>query len=314
MENITWEVTEIRYCSGHDGDNWIKEPTIGQSGTDETSLVISIEPSFKGSEDCSAATIVISASTGDKQEIPVTRCLRECGCKSMKIIGTANQIAECGESNVLFGTYDKDCVCAKDLSVIGADASVVTSAWAEDGKIYGNVSKNPNKSQRTVVCNVFINGEQCDSLSLTQHELTGEYSKYVSGKTVTTGVTAYAISSTTFGCEGGVYKAGATKYFESDAVYAWVDSCGETHYDDTTTIETTGSTDLDPQEGKFSQCDSETSRSATLYFSDGGYSDSVTFYQDCTGCGPEPGECAIVGDTEIDSCGGGTKQYNIIKG
>ena len=85
-------------------------------------------------------------------------------------------------------------------------------------------------------------------------------------------------------------------------------------YDDTTTIETTGSTDLDPQEGTFSQCDSETSRSATLYFSDGGYSDSVTFNQDCTGCGPEPGECTIVGDTEIDSCGGGTKQYNIIKG
>ena len=304
MADLTWKVSGITYCSGHNNDTWVHVSP--STGTEETQLVVSVDQSSGGSSDCSAATITISASTGDIQYIPVTRCLRECDCKSMAIEGitSTSEISACGTDKTQFGTYDKNCSCATALTVSSDDINIVTNVWTDNGKIYGSVSKNPNESTRTAKCNVFINRHICKSLELTQAKLIGSYSVSASSRTVITAVTASRTSSETFGCAGGTYSATGTKYYDTYTTYKWKDICGDIHNDKTQERQTgTGASEsLGSKSSAFSSvecdCNDDYSRTAKLEFSAGGKTASVTFKQTCDACPDDP-KC---GSTPVCNC------------
>ena len=247
-------------------------------------------------------------------------------------------ISECGGSTGLGYVYnykrytksmDNSCSISTSESTDSSVCGEITYYSSSFGSVSNcttfSVGKNGSWSApartTTVSSSIPFRGTtyaSSNSVSITQNALTGSYSVPVASRTQTTSVSAWATTSTSFGCDGGSYGASATKYYDEYTTYKWMDSCG-TVYDSPTEERKTGSSSasLGSQSGSFSACESEDSRSATLTFSDGGYSDSVTFNQDCSGCGPEPptpGECIINGSGSIDSCGGGTKQYTIQKG
>lgn len=145
---------------------------------------------------------------------------------------------------------------------IGKNGSI--SASSRSDSIYASVSfRGTNHNSNTV--------------TIAQNALTGSYSVF--DNNIPTGCTARATTSTSFGCEGGTYGAEATGYYNIQK--HWKDSCG-TEYTSLTAITGSGSESAGSKSGTFSQKSCPTvscADSATLSFTYGGYSDSVSFSQ-----------------------------------
>lgn len=320
MADITWKVSDIKYCGGSGPDGWIINPTLGQTGTDETTLTISIKQSSGGSSDCSAATITISASTGDIQYIPVTRCLRECSCKSIVINAVSvHEIANSGENNILLGNYDNNCSCSNLINATGV--GIITNVRCSNGEIRGNVGQNCDDSRKSGTCNVYVDGNLCKTLNTVWQKADVYTWTSASTRNETYKVTASTTASTEVGCNGGTFEANGTKLFNIITKYECKDSCGRRHSDkDYENVTGSGTASLGTKSVTFSSydcCEGGHRETKKIKFEDGGYSAEIEFKQNCPDCSSEcGGECyysikgySIDGPTELEC--EGTQQFTI---
>ena len=313
MADLTWEVSGITYCGGNGSGGWVNVSPSSGFVDENTTLTISVKQSSGGTGDCSAANVVITASTGDIQEIPVTRCLRECNCESMKIeASSVSKIPNSGKTNIQLGTYDANCTCADPNMLKVKGDSVLTNVRASGGNILGDVGRNCEDIEKTGTCEVYINNHLCHTFTVTQQEVTYTYREGAT-ENVITGVTASAITSTDFGCSEGPYKASGTSHYDKYTTYECWDSCGVRHSDKDRREKTgSGSDSLGSLSGSFKSidcCQGGGTNSATLKFESGEYKAEVTFNQSCPDCRP-CGSCYISGP-EILECEG-TADYDII--
>lgn len=235
--------------------------------------------------------------------------------KSFGISANPTTISECGGNSTLsyshvYTRYNKymndSCATASTSSDVG-DTSNGEVSWSPGS--YGSISyptysigKNGSVSaparSTTVTGSITFRGtSHSDTVVITQNALTGGYSQYVTYYTVTTSVGANPSSSQSFGCDGGTYSATGTRYYDTYYRYSWTDSCGENYPSLTSdTKVSSGSESMGSKSGSFSYwdcCNGSYSDSASLSFSQDGYSDSVSFSQSCADCSsscvpPEP--------------------------
>lgn len=235
--------------------------------------------------------------------------------KSFGISANPTTISECGGNSTLsyshvYTRYNKyvndSCATASTSSDVG-DTSNGEVSWSPGS--YGSINyptysigKNGSVSaparSTTVTGSITFRGtSHSDTVVITQNALTGGYSQYVTYYTVTTNVGANPSSSQSFGCDGGTYSATGTRYYDTYYRYSWTDSCGENYPSLTSdTKVSSGSESMGSKSGSFSYwdcCNGSYSDSASLSFSQDGYSDSVSFSQSCADCSsscvpPEP--------------------------
>ena len=133
---------------------------------------------------------------------------------------------------------------------------------------------------------------------------------------VTTGLSAEAKSSKTFGCDGGEYKAEFYENYDVYGKYAFIDCCGIQHDDDIKEEKISSSNRIlvETKSGEFGTwncCDGPHYEDATLSHSIGKYSASIDFKQECNGCGGAGCHtCYIEGSTSLEC--EGTSDYSLI--
>jgi len=154
---LSWKVTEIRYgCSN--SRNWVSvNPSMGNGdATPTVNITAATSP-----DDCPSATIFISASTGQIQSVPVTRCIPECSCKSLdfKALSVAEQEAD-GSPSVQIGTYKNPCVCDK-YAHVDVDGVVLCNPTSGGGNIYATVNPNEDEQARSGWFRFRYNGNIC---------------------------------------------------------------------------------------------------------------------------------------------------------
>lgn len=225
---------------------------------------------------------------------------------SLTASASKTSVSECGESITMSSTYtltrttksmNGNCTVSSSSTNGNASTNAVTYT---SNQTFATVSSNRvtfakngtvSSSTRTasVTAKVTFRGtsHNAAAVTITQAALTGSYSNYVSAHNVTTSVVATATTATQFGCEGGTYRASANANYTTYVTMSWKDSCGTVYSDRTTDVASgTGSTALTAKSGTFPEINpcarkQDYSSSATLTFSDGGKSGSVTFTQTC---------------------------------
>lgn len=243
----------------------------------------------------------------------------------------SGDISECGGSAELSYTYNY----TRSTKSMNNSCSVSTSSENINGSCdeltyhatYGSVSecidysigKNGTVSSSTRTDSVYASTtfrgstKNSASISIRQKALTGSYSTFVSHVEVTTAVTATKTSSTSFGCDGGLYSADGTRYYNSTDTYSWDDSCG-VNYPSVTSAKTSSnlSSSLGSKSGVFSSwdcCEGAHSDSATLTFTYDGKSGSASFSQSCEDCSSttactQPSCCEIKSSVPLLVCSG----------
>ena len=230
--------------------------------------------------------------------------------KNFGISASPTTISECGGNSTLsyshvytrYNKYMNDSCATASTSSDVSDTANGEVSWSAGS--YGSISyptysigKNGSVSassrSTTVTATITFRGSShSDSVTITQNALTGGYSQYVTYYTVTTSVGANPSSSQSFGCDGGTYSATGTRYYDTYYRYSWTDSCGENYPSLTSdTKVSSGSESLGSKSGSFSSwdcCNGGHSDSASLSFSQDGYSDSVSFSQSCADCSSDP--------------------------
>ena len=235
--------------------------------------------------------------------------------KNFGISASPTTISECGGNSTLsyshvytrYNKYMNDSCATASTSSDVSDTANGEVSWSAGS--YGSISyptysigKNGSVSaparSTTVTGSITFRGtSHSDTVTITQNALTGGYSQYVTYYTVTTSVGASPSSSQSFGCDGGTYSATGTRYYDTYYRYSWTDSCGENYPSLTSdTKVSSGSESMGSKSGSFSSwdcCNGGHSDSASLSFSQDGYSDSVSFSQSCADCSsscvpPEP--------------------------
>lgn len=155
---LSWKVTEIRYGCSNNSGNWVSvSPSIGNGdATPNVNITAATSP-----DDCPSATIFISASTGQIQSVPVTRCIPECSCKSLdfKALSVAEQEAD-GSPSVQIGTYKNPCVCDK-YAHVDVDGVVLCNPTSGGGNIYATVNPNEDEQARSGWFRFRYNGNIC---------------------------------------------------------------------------------------------------------------------------------------------------------
>lgn len=243
----------------------------------------------------------------------------------------SGDISECGGSAQLSYTYNY----TRSTKSMNNSCSVSTSSENINGTCseltyhttYGSVSscvdysipKNGTVSSSTRTDSVYASTtfrgstKNSASISIRQKALTGSYSTFVSHVEVTTAVTATRTSSSSFGCDGGLYSADGTRYYSATDTYSWDDSCG-VNYPSVTSAKTTSnlSSSLGSKSGVFGSwdcCDGAYSDSATLTFTYDGKSGSASFSQSCADCSSstactQPSCCEIKSSVPLLVCSG----------
>ena len=146
-----------------------------------------------------------------------------------------------------------------------------------------NGSWTANSRSCTVTASVTYKGvNYSDSVTLTQRALTGDYYSRNYKDRVYDSVSITNHSPQVYGCEGGEFSITAIGYYHDR--YKWEDSCGVV-YDQEPYSSVTGSEGAGSESGSFSEvwCPTESyTANTTLSIYYHGFSDSYTFYQDCT--------------------------------
>jgi len=153
---LSWKVSGITYgCSNSSG--WVEvEPSTGDGDATPTVKITAAT----GPDDCPSATIFISASTGQIQSIPVSRCIPECSCKSLDFKAVSVSEQEATGGSVKIGTYKKDCPCV-EYAHVDVDGIVLCSPTLINGEIYATVSPNESEEPRTGWFRFRYNGNIC---------------------------------------------------------------------------------------------------------------------------------------------------------
>ena len=245
--------------------------------------------------------------------------------KSLTASASKTSVSECGEAVTMSSTYtltrttkSMNGSCAVSSSSTNGNASTSAVSYTSN-QTFASVSnatvtfsKNGTVSSSTRSANITAKvtfrgtSHSASAVTITQAALTGSYSNYVSAHNVTTSVVASAITATQFGCAGGTYRATANANYTTYVTYSWKDSCGTVYSDRTTDVASgTGSTALTAKSGTFPEINPCTrkqdySSSATLSFTDGGKTGSVTFQQTCAYVPSEcPCDCTAVTYSQV---------------
>ena len=151
-----------------------------------------------------------------------------------------------------------------------------------------------------------------DSNTLTQRGLSGDYTHVESTYEVVTGVTANALTPTSFNsCLSVTYSADCVAYYDIHTIYSWVDSCDDVHHD-ITRDEVTASRmeNLGTKSGTFTalQCPIDhREETSALSWTLSGLSDSVSFERVCDQtCTCEEYDDPPVYIDAVMPCSGGT--------
>ena len=245
--------------------------------------------------------------------------------KSLTASASKTSVSECGEAVTMSSTYtltrttkSMNGSCAVSSSSTNGNASTSAVSYTSN-QTFASVSnatvtfsKNGTVSSSTRSANITAKvtfrgtSHSASAVTITQAALTGSYSNYVSAHNVTTSVVATATTATQFGCAGGTYRATANANYTTYVTYSWKDSCGTVYSDRTTDVASgTGSTALTAKSGTFPEINPCTrkqdySSSATLSFTDGGKTGSVTFQQTCAYVPSEcPCDCTAVTYSQV---------------
>ena len=156
--DLSWKVTEIRYGCSNNSGNWVSvNPSMGNGdATPTVNITAATSP-----DDCPSATIFISASTGQIQSVPVTRCIPECSCKSLdfKALSVAEQEAD-GSPSVQIGTFNTGCSCSA-YAHVDVDGVVLCNPTSGGGNIYATVNPNEDEQARSGWFRFRYNGNIC---------------------------------------------------------------------------------------------------------------------------------------------------------
>ena len=244
---------------------------------------------------------------------------------SLTASASKTSVSECGESITMSSTYtltrttksmNGNCTVSSSSTNGNASTNAVTYT---SNQTFATVSSNRvtfakngtvSSSTRTasVTAKVTFRGtsHNAAAVTITQDALTGSYSNYVSAHNVTTSVVATATTATQFGCAGGTYRASANANYTTYVTMSWKDSCGTVYSNRTTDVASgTGSTALTAKSGTFPEINPCTrkqdySSSATLSFTDGVKTGSVTFQQTCAYVPSEcPCDCTAVTYSQV---------------
>ena len=228
----------------------------------------------------------------------------------LTISSDSSNIDKCGGSVTLSYThkYNVTTKTMKDCTTSSASTSTTAAVsdtvdgelvWSKGSNQEGvlsyptfSMSKNGTTESTArytdIKATVHFRGSNNNSntIRITQNGITGSYSVLSRTYNVATGLTAYRISSETFGCNGGTYSANAIGKYDIHKVYKWKNDCDDV-FDDKTTdvIDGTGSVTLPTQNGTFSSKSCPTlncADSAVLTFTWSGFTDVVTFKQEGT--------------------------------
>ena len=228
-------------------------------------------------------------------------------------------IKENGE-NVLKLSYngDNDAVNIKVYANSGWSVSDSVTSYINGNDLIiipptGVCSASTTISSNVVDCNNNIN-------VYLYNQNGGSYSKYIGDKHIVTGMSISYFTTggtgTTFGCDGGSYSVSAYTNYNIYKIYAFVDCCGNIHYDDLKykTSGETGSEFINAEGGSFDSwdcCEGTHYEDSTVSFSIDGYSQSITFKQECKDCSnsPQCNHCEISGPDTLEC--EGTQQYTI---
>jgi hypothetical protein len=296
MADLTWKVSEIKYNCDTLGNNWVHvEPSTGV-GSQDIEVIVRAATS---QNDCDSATITISASTGDIQKIPVTRCLPQCSCQSMGFYGEElNNLDSSGEAHKKIGEYDSSSTCSNSMNIV-TDGIVLTNPSKDGGNIYADVNPN-NGDARTGWYRFLFDGEICLEKIVTQRRGVdpceiGDCSSI--SVTFEGGNTSIQVDN-----EGGTYRF--TTSYSSDCWSLTKTSKSENwlsvNENSITVAENGGSSPTRSGYVTFTFTNNKTGSTCKP---------KLTITQDNK---PEPTPtCEIDGPDEIDSCSGGTAQYEI---
>ena len=233
--DLSWKVTEIRYgCSN--SDEWVTIPEEEKSGSGDATPTVKIKAAT-GPDDCPSATIFISASTGQIQSVPVTRCIPECSCKSLdfKALSVAEQEAD-GSPSVQIGTYNNPCVCDK-YAHVDVDGVVLCNPTSGGGNIYATVNPNEDEQARSGWFRFRYNGNICVDTTYVAQK--AKESKC--GLDTDCDVDPWYHPTTEIGHSGGNIVA------EGGDVYVWVSKCWDVNGID---FDTSIITDITPAPDK----------------------------------------------------------------
>lgn len=161
---ISWKIEKITDCN-NEACNWVSvQPSQGEGDSSpKVTVTAATSP-----DDCATAYITISASTGQKQELSVIRCLPECSCKSLKFEKTpiTEPQPAAGATHLQIGTYDNSSACLDGASI--SVGGIFTNPSSGEGKIYADVTENTTTSPKTGFFRFMYNGSKCVESEITQ--------------------------------------------------------------------------------------------------------------------------------------------------
>lgn len=149
MAELTW-TSEIVYDENcGDGQSWVSI-TPAQGGSSDKPKV-TVTKAAKPT-DCVYATIIITSSNGEKQIIPVARCIPECDCEAIGFTANTIAVQEATEHTVELGGWTGSNACASDEKniMVSVDGNVLCNPVVDKAtkKIKATVNENPNEGER----------------------------------------------------------------------------------------------------------------------------------------------------------------------
>ena len=150
MADLTW-TSEIVYDENcGDGQNWVSIAPAQGGSSDKPKVTVTkaAKPT-----DCAYATIIITSSSGEKQIIPVARCIPECDCEAIGFTAkTTIEIQEATKHTVELGGWTGSNACASDEKniIVSIDGNVLCDPVVDKTtkKIKATVNENPNEGER----------------------------------------------------------------------------------------------------------------------------------------------------------------------
>ena len=347
---ICKEPPESISCECLDGESWLGWVKVNPtSGSGDTDVTISTSPA-KCPSDLTTAFVVISADTDDFQVIPVTRCKAECTCDKLKITGTTTLDFN-KQTGIVICSYEYRDGCTECLSMVSVrtDGDVLLNPRISGNMVLVDVQENTECSRRNGWFEVYMGDELCG----VRHQVSqgvnpcanddNPNANILFGGDITTVPSTGKTYSVSVSCDSCWYlsSSGSNNSWinlngntlsvssydgegnRSGSIYFNFEKkmrCGTFTYKETRTISQfatlykwIGDGYICDGGAKYKKEKEQRSDDGGSTWTDTGNTRKGSLIEECSAdCGC-PTECTIVGDDEIDSCSGGTKQYTIQK-
>lgn len=150
MADLTW-TSEIVYDENcGDGQNWVSIAPAQGGPSDKPKVTVA---KAANPTDCAYATIIITSSSGEKQIIPVARCLPEYDCEAIGFTAKTIAVQEAARGTVELGGWTGSSACASDEKniIVSVDGNVLCDPVVDKTtkKIKATLRENPDEGERT---------------------------------------------------------------------------------------------------------------------------------------------------------------------